>query len=75
MMTIERAFMKGPRVHRFRVCAGSMGWHVQEERDATVLQDVHFSDWHRVERAVRLFETSVMALERDGWSERTQAEK
>ena len=50
-----------------------MGWHVREERDAMVLHDAHFSDWHRVERAVLVFENTVIALARDGWSERTLA--
>jgi hypothetical protein len=50
-----------------------MGWHVREERDARVVHEAHFNDWHRVELAVRLFERTARALARDGWSELAEA--
>ena len=30
------------------------GWEVQEVRDSQVIRQVHMSDWHRVERVLRL---------------------
>jgi hypothetical protein len=72
-MKIERTLVKGRHVHRFRVCPDRTGWHVREERDATLLHEAHLSDWHQVERVVRLFEATVIALARDGWSEGTIA--
>jgi hypothetical protein len=73
MTRIERAFVKDRHVHRFRVRRGTMGWHVREERDARVVHEAHFNDWHRVELAVRLFERTARALARDGWSELAEA--
>ena len=29
---------------------------VREERDDQVVRDVNYTDWHRVERAIQLFE-------------------
>ena len=30
------------------------GWEIQEVRDSQVVRQVHMSDWHRVERVLRL---------------------
>ena len=37
---------------------GRTGWDVREERDDTVVKRVNYSDWHRVERAILVFERS-----------------
>ena len=29
------------------------GWALREERDQTVIRLTHYTDWHRVERALR----------------------
>jgi hypothetical protein len=29
------------------------GWELREERDHTVVKLTHYTDWHRVERALR----------------------
>lgn len=34
---------------------GPYGWDVRVERDAEVLWTTHYTDWHRVERARRIF--------------------
>jgi hypothetical protein len=34
------------------------GWEVSETHDATLVRTHHYSDWHRVERAVQVFESS-----------------
>ena len=33
-----------------------VGWEVREEQDSAVVRTIHYSDWHRVERAVLAFE-------------------
>jgi hypothetical protein len=38
------------------------GWEIQETHDATVVRTHHYTDWHRVERAVQVFELQT-ALE------------
>jgi hypothetical protein len=32
------------------------GWWVREVRDYKVVRLIHYTDWHRVERSVQLFE-------------------
>ena len=48
--------------------AGAAGWEVLEQQDDRVTRDVHYTDWHRVERALAGFELEVALLERDGWT-------
>jgi len=43
------------------------GWEVSETRDATLVRRHVYSDWHRVERAVHVFEWQV-ALNADSRS-------
>jgi hypothetical protein len=35
--------------------APHLGWRVREERDNVVVREVEYEDWHRVERALMLF--------------------
>ncbi len=35
------------------------GWEVKEERDGLVISRVNYLDWHRVERALQLFELAI----------------
>lgn len=41
---------------RFTVTRGPVGWDVREERDFQTLRAMTYTDWHRVERAMRVFE-------------------
>lgn len=43
------------------------GWDVREERDSALVREVHYNDWHRVERARRAFALEAVSLYRDGW--------
>jgi hypothetical protein len=47
--------------------AGLAGWEVRLEEDRKVRRLAHYRDWHRVERAIALFEREVTALTRRGW--------
>jgi predicted alpha/beta hydrolase family esterase len=47
--------------------AGSEGWEVRVEQDSEVVRRVHYTDWHRVERAVWMMSLEVSALEGNGW--------
>jgi len=49
--------------------AGAAGWEVREERDSQIVRRVCYEDWHRVERAVSLFERQALLLEEQGWVE------
>ena len=47
---------------------GTSGWEVRDEHDDRVLKHVHYSDWHRVERALNMFALTIDDLESKGWS-------
>jgi hypothetical protein len=68
-LSIDRCFINRERVHRFVVTRDAGGWEVSEEEDSAVLRRVHRKDWHHVEREIRLFEISTLALKREGWIE------
>jgi hypothetical protein len=43
------------------------GWEVQVVHDGHVVRRRIYSDWHRVERAIRVMEREVSQLESQGW--------
>jgi predicted alpha/beta hydrolase family esterase len=49
--------------------AGNEGWEVRVEQDSEVVRRVHYTDWHRVERAVWMMSLQVSELEDNGWLE------
>jgi hypothetical protein len=49
--------------------AASEGWEVCVEQDSEVVRRVHYTDWHRVERAVLMMSLEVSQLEGNGWRE------
>ena len=58
MMTrmLTREFTQAGHTTRVTVERDQVGWQLREERDNTVVRHQHYSDWHRVERAMRSFE-------------------
>ena len=48
--------------------AGPSGWEVRDEQDNRLLKHVHYTDWHRVERALNMFTLQIDDLESNGWS-------
>jgi hypothetical protein len=54
-----RGFLIAPRA------AG--GWDVLEEQDRRVVREVHYDDWHRVERQLNVFAMRVEILKNEGW--------
>jgi hypothetical protein len=47
--------------------AAGEGWEVRVEQDSQVVRRVHYTDWHRVERAVLMMTFQVSKLEENGW--------
>lgn len=43
------------------------GWDVRLQEDDTLRRHDHYQDWHRVERAMALFEREVTELTARGW--------
>ena len=54
-------------VRHYSISAGSAGWEVKLEEDRTLRRLDHYQDWHRVERAMALFEREAMELTERGW--------
>ena len=47
---------------------GPAGWEVRDEQDNRILKHVRYTDWHRVERALSMFNLQIDELEHAGWS-------
>ena len=54
MVTRER--VEDGHRQQFTVSRSARGWEVCERRDNRVVKTACYSDWHRVERAVQVFE-------------------
>jgi hypothetical protein len=55
-------------VRRYSIVAQQpSGWEVVFEEDEAVRRRDHYRDWHRVERALALFEREVSDLTARGW--------
>jgi hypothetical protein len=55
------------QVRRFTIRHVRPGWEVRDESDRGVLKRVIYKDWHRVERALAIFEQEEAELEAAGW--------
>ena len=43
------------RTSRITIVRDDKGWQASEEHDRRVVRTVHYTDWHRVERAIEVF--------------------
>jgi len=53
---ITKEFVTPRHTTRFTITRDVQGWAVLEERDSAIVKNVHYGDWHRVERALQSFE-------------------
>jgi hypothetical protein len=51
-----REYIYAGHTDRFTVTRGDAGWDIREERDDNVVRKASYQDWHRVERAMQVFE-------------------
>jgi hypothetical protein len=64
----SRVLRHGQQVRRFTVIdTGTSGWEIQDQADAGAVRRRIFGDWHRVERAIALFESEQETLRGLGW--------
>ena len=47
---------------------GVTGWEVRDVQDDRVLKQICYTDWHRVERAMNMFNLQIDDLQSRGWS-------
>ena len=65
-----RLLLKSTHAKKFTVrCDDTAGWEISEEEDSRVVVCVRYRDWHRVERAMKLFATKATWLVKNGWIE------
>ena len=64
----SRGLTDGSHTRLFNVeRAPSEGWRIREERDAEIVRQVTYGDWHRVELAIRGFTVESARLTQRGW--------
>jgi len=64
-----RALHKDKHKKRFSIVQTGHFWEVLEEQDSLVIRRMVYDDWHRVERAKRVFTQEVASLCQAGWVE------
>lgn len=71
MTMFTKELQRGDHVKGFFIQnEGTDGWSVREEQDGAVLTEKHLQDWHRVERAVAVFNLRIGELTGRGWRPR-----
>jgi hypothetical protein len=66
-MFSRELFLSG-HSRRFTLSAApAEGWEMRVEEDDRLVRRAHFSDWHRVERALNAVQREVRALQDRGW--------
>jgi hypothetical protein len=53
---LTREFVHDGHTKRVTITRSDAGWALREEQDDRVVRDINYTDWHRVERAIRVFE-------------------
>ncbi|NOT25342.1 MAG: hypothetical protein HOP16_04490 [Acidobacteria bacterium] len=64
-----RSLQKDQHERRFTIVQNGRYWEVLEELDRLVVRRTVYDDWHRVERAKRVFAQEVHSLCQAGWVE------
>lgn len=63
-----REVTNGSHTRQFEVnLVGAEGWCVRERRDGTVVRQVVYDDWHRVELQMSGFVAEAAQLVHQGW--------
>jgi hypothetical protein len=64
----DRSLRHADHIRRFSISSnGPSGWEVRQEDDTALTRHDVYQDWHRVERALALFEREVLELREQGW--------
>ena len=63
-----KTIQKADYVRHYSIQRTTAGWEVRTEQNSEAVRRVCYQDWHRVERALRVFILEVDSLEQDGWT-------
>ena len=69
MYSFAKSVRKDHQTRRYSIRNTNPGWEVREEQDSRVIRQKHYYDWHRVERARRIFTIKLDALRQEGWQD------
>lgn len=69
MTTYEHTLRKDGQIRQFSILRQDGEWRVVDSADGTVLRAAAYHDWHRVERARRVFAIECSALQAEGWTD------
>lgn len=69
MYSFAKSLRKADHIRHYSIRATNSGWEVREEQDSQVVRQKQYSDWHRVERARRVFSIEVDLLRKEGWQD------
>jgi hypothetical protein len=72
MYSFVRTLRNAGHTRRYSIQATSSGWEVREEQDNKIVRRTHYQDWHRVERARRIFVIKFDGLCAEGWQETSE---
>lgn len=65
----DKRLRHAEHMRHYSITAGEeWGWEVRLEEDNTLRRHDYYQDWHRVERALALFEREVDELTARGWT-------
>jgi len=66
----DKTLVRADHFRSFRVrTTRPAGWEASEREDQRIIAERHYSDWHRVEEAVRCFQQHIADLRAAGWRE------
>jgi hypothetical protein len=64
----QLSLQRADHVRRYSITpVRPFGWEVKFEEDRELRRQTIYRDWHRVERAMALFELEVLQLKASGW--------
>jgi hypothetical protein len=65
----DRTLRNAEHTRSFTIRPTDGGWEVREQHDQHITRRVHYTDWHRVERAQRTFAIAAATLRDAGWTD------
>ena len=69
-LVFAKVLVSAPHVRSFEIAsAAASGWEVSQRAGDDIVEQHHYSDWHRVERVLTRFRREISELQRQGWIE------
>lgn len=65
-MFVKELYRAG-HTRKFSITGVGGRWEVRDEQDDRILKAVRYTDWHRVECALHMFNLQIDQLEDAGW--------